>query len=663
MSKRLKKLLALAMCLALLCAATAAEELSLEGLSLDELSLQNETLPVDQTAQAPVDGLEIDLSADIPVVEAPTDGLVIDLSADIPMGDAPAESEVKQNDSSDFVIDNGILISYQGPGGDVVVPNIVTAINDGAFWCGNGLDPACVGRLDITSVTLPNSVVRIGNNAFKGCPLNRITLPDSIFTIGSEAFRGSGLTSVVIPPLVDKIEYCTFADCKSLKYAILSNGLVTVGDYAFANSSLVEITIPGNVTSVGEYAFSDCTLLKTAEICEGVQRIDGHAFQNCVLLTSVKLPNTLKVMGDWTFYNDYCLPSIDIPMSLSIIPTGAFYGCSQLVRANIPAGVSVIGSQAFRECTRLSGVNADGKLKFAKTLAGILDSAFRDCRAITNVKIDGSMLSLGSGAFSGCTRLKQITVYAHGDGFTVASFENIDPSAHFDLYCDTPLGQWAKEQMEQGSGYTFSVTHNVVDDPEVPPTTESTGLTAGKHCSWCGEIRVAQKDIPRLPSKVVLDRSGTVSLVRGKTLQLKATLDPSDSASTLKWTSSNSAVATVTQSGKVKAIKKGTATITVRTQNKKTAKVKIKVTGPAPKKVKITNGSKATMIVGKQLQLKTTLTPSDADTKLTWSSSNKKVAAVNGKGLVTAKKAGKAKITVRTSNGKKATITITVKKK
>lgn len=645
MNKHLKKLLALAMGLALLCAVAAAEDLSLEGLSLEELPLQSDALPLDSTALLPEDGLELDLSADIPA------------------GDAPAANEISRNDDSGFVIDNGILLSYEGPGGDVVVPDGVTAINDGAFYSGPNIMPKYWGRYDVTSVTLPNSVVRIGSKAFNFSPLNRISMPDSIVTIGSEAFRGSGLTSVTIPPLVDTIEYCTFADCKSLKYAILSDGLVTLGNNAFANSSLVEITIPGNVTSIGEYAFSDCTLLKTAKIGEGVQRIDGHAFQNCVALTSVNLPGTLKVLGDWAFYNDYCLPAIDIPKSLSIIPTGAFYGCSQLVRANIPAGVSVIGSQAFRDCVRLSGVNADGRVVFAKSLTGILDSAFYNCRAITNLKIEGSMLSLGSGAFSGCTRLKKIAVLAHGDGFQAASFENIDPSAHFDLYCDTPLAQWLKAQKESGATYTYSITHHVVSDPKVSPTTESTGLTAGKHCSWCGEIRVAQKVIPRLPSRVFLDQSGTVTLVIGKPLQLKATLDPSDSASTLKWTSSNKAIATVSQSGKVKAVKKGTATITVRTENNKTAKVKIKVVGPAPKKVKITNGGKATMVVGKKLQLKTTLTPSDADTTLTWSSSDKTVATVSKKGLVIAKKAGKAKITVLTANGKKAAITIIVKKK
>ena len=65
--------------------------------------------------------------------------------------------------------------------------------------------------------------------------------------------------------------------------------------------------------------------------------------------------------------------------------------------------------------------------------------------------------------------------------------------------------------------------------------------------------------------------------------------------------------------------------------------------------------------MNKKLTLKASLTPSDAYTTLTWTSSNKKVATVNGKGVVTGKKPGTAVITFRTKNGKTAKATITVK--
>ena len=82
---------------------------------------------------------------------------------------------------------------------------------------------------------------------------------------------------------------------------------------------------------------------------------------------------------------------------------------------------------------------------------------------------------------------------------------------------------------------------------------------------------------PTVPTKVKLNKSGTVKLKKGKKLQLKATVTPSTAETTLSWKSSKKKVASVTQDGLVSAKKKGMTTITVTTGNGKTAKVKIKV--------------------------------------------------------------------------------------
>ena len=165
------------------------------------------------------------------------------------------------------------------------------------------------------------------------------------------------------------------------------------------------------------------------------------------------------------------------------------------------------------------------------------------------------------------------------------------------------------------------------------------------------------------PDKVVLNKEGTVTLKMGKTLQLKATLSPSPAKSKLMWSSTKEKTARVDQNGLVTPVKAGTATIAVVTENGKLDSVKVKVVNVGPNAIKITKGKAATMKVGKTLKLKTKLSPTYAVTTLKWSTSNKNVATVTQKGVVKAKKAGKAKITVKAANGRKATITITVKKK
>ena len=159
----------------------------------------------------------------------------------------------------------------------------------------------------------------------------------------------------------------------------------------------------------------------------------------------------------------------------------------------------------------------------------------------------------------------------------------------------------------------------------------------------------------------------SLSMVKGKTEKLVTTINPSDTTDdkTLTWTSSNTKVATVDKAGNVKAVGEGTATITVKTSNGKTATVKVTVTNPnAPiTSVKINQGN-ISVGVNKTGKLTATINPSNTTQSktLTWTSSNKKIATVDKNGNVKGIKAGTANITVKTSNGKTATIKVTVTK-
>ncbi len=163
-------------------------------------------------------------------------------------------------------------------------------------------------------------------------------------------------------------------------------------------------------------------------------------------------------------------------------------------------------------------------------------------------------------------------------------------------------------------------------------------------------------------STVALNRS-SLSLATGRSAVLKATVTPERTAKKLIWKSSNSKVAAV-KAGKVTAKKAGKATITVMNgKNGEKASCKVTVTekvspGKQPSKVSLSK-RKLSLSVGSGATLKATVSPEDAVKKLSWKSSNPKVATVK-KGKVTAKKKGKATITVTTGNGRKATCKVTV---
>ncbi|MBQ8134948.1 MAG: Ig domain-containing protein, partial [Clostridia bacterium] len=164
------------------------------------------------------------------------------------------------------------------------------------------------------------------------------------------------------------------------------------------------------------------------------------------------------------------------------------------------------------------------------------------------------------------------------------------------------------------------------------------------------------------PTGVKLNKT-SLTIGKGKTATLKATVNPTKNVTSKKvtWSSSKKSVATVNSSGKITAKKVGTTTITVKTANGKTAKCKVTVKN-LPSKVKL-NKTKATIESDGTVTLKATVSPSNVTSKkVTWTSSNKKVATVNSKGKVTAKKPGTVTITAKTVNGKTAKCKVTVKK-
>ncbi len=162
-------------------------------------------------------------------------------------------------------------------------------------------------------------------------------------------------------------------------------------------------------------------------------------------------------------------------------------------------------------------------------------------------------------------------------------------------------------------------------------------------------------------SSVMLDKS-TLSLSKGSSYTLKVGVSPGDANNkTVTYKSSNTSIATVDNKGKVTAINKGTATITVTTNDgNKTATCKVTVNNSVSS-VKLDKTS-ITINIGTTETLTATVSPSDANNKkVTYKSSDTSVATVDNKGVVTAIKRGTATITVTTDDGKKtATCKVTV---
>ncbi len=338
--------------------------------------------------------------------------------------------------------------------GDVVVPAFVeyegvtypvTEIAEGVFD----------GSL-VSSVTLPEGLVRIGNSCYRGCAnLVRTNVPSTVKSIGSLAFSGTGLTSLIIPEGVEQIGEQAFVDNPSLSSLTIPRGIVklknafwgcpllkTVGPigggyniefgwtesiprYAFSGSEIEAVTLPDGMKSIEEGAFCQCKKLKSCFIPESVTQIRQEAFQECYRLLQITLPSNLvsieprlfcecydlaeiklpsvKRIGHGAFY-DSGLTSLDLPESVTEIDTAAFFGCYNLTSINIPEGVSVIRHATFYECYELRSVNLPSSIKT------IEDEAFLACKKLASVNIPNGVTRIGSNAFGGCAGMISLTI-------------------------------------------------------------------------------------------------------------------------------------------------------------------------------------------------------------------------------------------------------------
>ena len=210
--------------------------------------------------------------------------------------------------------------------------------------------------------------------------------------------------------------------------------------------------------------------------------------------------------------------------------------------------------------------------------------------------------------------------------------------------------------------------HTVVKDAAVAPTVFADGKTEGSHCSVCGTVLEKQNTIAKVPGTIYLTASSLKMKTGQSTTAFKATgfsegdyvtAVTSNKPGTVKVTNVNKNGTFKLTAGK----KKGSAVVTVTLASKKTASFKVTVQKAAVKTTKITTTTKSlTLAKGatyKKLASSIAVTPITSKEKVTYSSSNKKVATVSSKGVIKAKKAGTAKITVK-SGKKKVVVTVKV---
>ena len=348
--------------------------------------------------------------------------------------------------------DEVTITQYTGNDVEVTVPVSikgmpVVAIGIAAFhYCDN-----------MRSVTIPDSVVRIGGLAFSKCyALEHVTLGRGIreidfspfsfcekmiynkyengYYVGNEenpylalvSMASEDAETVTIHP--DTVVVCGSAmkGCSSLRELFVSDAVVSIGSYAFSYcSSLETLYIPESVESIGHMAFEHCDSLLNIVVSDksphfksvdgilfshdGTRLIKYTAGQN---VSSYSIPNGVLIIEDYAFENAKQLTEVVLSDSVEEIGHSAFIHCENLRNIQLGNSLKRIGGQAFGFCSSLTAITIPDSVE------ELSYSVFSYCDNLESAVIGCGVIQLDKEIFEGCDALSEVT-FRDSDGWEV----------------------------------------------------------------------------------------------------------------------------------------------------------------------------------------------------------------------------------------------------
>lgn len=313
----------------------------------------------------------------------------------LPLGTLSLKTYAIQDDYT-YVVQNGEVTLTgvnKSISGEIILPSEfdgfpVTKIKANAFF----------GCVNLTGVTIPDTITIIEGNAFQGCTsLKNINLHDNLKKIGWQAFND---TAYYADESIWKDGVLYIGSCLIDTKNTIPNtyhikaGTTIIADMAFNyRINLTNVTIPDGVTSIGRLAFFGCQELKSITIPNSVKSIDYGAFSGCYRAQNLIIGNGVISIGE-----------------------EAFSDCNSLTQVTIPASVTYIGDRAFR-CNSFTEINVDINNNNYSSLDGVLFDKNKTTliqypakKSSTSYTIPSSVTQIGVEAFPQCKNLTSIVI-------------------------------------------------------------------------------------------------------------------------------------------------------------------------------------------------------------------------------------------------------------
>ena len=583
---------------------------------------------------------------------------------------------------------------------NVSIPDSVTIIRNRAFADCTALDtisiPDSVTEIEqwtfrnctnLANVTLSKGLIEIENDCFNNCTkLNNVEIPASLtkyeswygsqggpfakcsslknvtFESGTTTIVRSlfyyctGLETIDIPDTVTEIGAWAFENCTNLKTVTIPDSVTKIDDSAFyRDTGLTEIKIPDSVTSMGENIFSGCTSLEKVKLPDTCQTIMKNTFYNCKSLKDIVLPETVTAIRENAFYGCTSLPSINLPDGLQTIEDNAFYECKALTDITIPKSVTSIGSKVFYNCDGLQKavINASGEIGY---------QAFYDCDALTSLTLADSITKIGSSLCYGCDKLTDIKFGKYITEIPDSTFRKCAAlqSVTLPRFCKTVAANAFAEDTKLTAAYVpvsvSSIQSNSFSYPKKMTMYGKDGSYAQEYASGKSMAFSAVN----APISGFSFADNTLTVDRYKTFTEPLNISPDFDTDTITFTSSNTNVATVSETGEIYTRSYGSVKISAKANDgNKTATLNLTVAAPVHAEAIKLDKNNISLRLGTTAKLNATVTPSNTSDTVRWATSDRNIVTVEN-GNLTPVAMGTATITAITSNGLTDRCTVTV---